>query len=115
MNRRPPRSALFPYTTLFRSGGGDLEGALTVAQGGTLTVSNTVFFAKNNYYLGYTNTAVLTNYGTVIWGSGTGYTAGNQSGYGGGGVIYNAGLWEFGTGGGRGSCRGRGEVLGGGR
>ena len=27
--------------------GGDLEGALTVAQGGTLTISNTVYFAVN--------------------------------------------------------------------
>src|SRR5258708_28937152 len=26
MIRRPPRSTLFPYTTLFRSGDGDLEG-----------------------------------------------------------------------------------------
>src|SRR5258706_9999376 len=25
MIRRPPRSTLFPYTTLFRSGGGDLD------------------------------------------------------------------------------------------
>src|SRR5687768_17661966 len=25
MIRRPPRSTLFPYTTLFRSGGGDAE------------------------------------------------------------------------------------------
>src|SRR3712207_8297667 len=30
MIRRPPRSTLFPYTTLFRSlGGADLEGRLT--------------------------------------------------------------------------------------
>src|SRR3712207_7472534 len=28
MIRRPPRSTLFPYTTLFRSGGGALRGAL---------------------------------------------------------------------------------------
>src|SRR3712207_7986009 len=27
MIRRPPRSTLFPYTTLFRSAGGPLEGA----------------------------------------------------------------------------------------
>src|SRR2546430_12589567 len=27
MIRRPPRSTLFPYTTLFRSGGGPLNGA----------------------------------------------------------------------------------------
>src|SRR5690348_17397433 len=26
MIRRPPRSTLFPYTTLFRSGGGDNDG-----------------------------------------------------------------------------------------
>src|SRR2546422_5051345 len=34
MIRRPPRSTLFPYTTLFRS----LEGTLDVPAGGTLTV-----------------------------------------------------------------------------
>src|SRR3712207_8836039 len=28
MIRRPPRSTLFPYTTLFRSGGDDLDPAL---------------------------------------------------------------------------------------
>src|SRR5438093_10149570 len=36
MIRRPPRSTLFPYTTLFRSRAGDLRGALragTVGQG----------------------------------------------------------------------------------
>src|SRR3712207_7165987 len=27
MIRRPPRSTLFPYTTLFRSGGGDVDGS----------------------------------------------------------------------------------------
>src|SRR2546427_6276970 len=30
MIRRPPRSTLFPYTTLFRSGGNGLFGALVV-------------------------------------------------------------------------------------
>src|SRR3989442_7163693 len=34
MRRRPPRSTLFPYTTLFRSGGGPLsEGAQPVTPG----------------------------------------------------------------------------------
>src|ERR1019366_8188279 len=72
--------------------GGDLEGALTVAQGGTLTISNTVYFAQNNYYYGYTNTATLDNYGTVVW-AGTITASANYYG-GGGGIIYNAGLWE---------------------
>src|SRR2546427_3713981 len=31
MIRRPPRSTLFPYTTLFRSGGGRGHGVLRVA------------------------------------------------------------------------------------
>src|SRR3989475_8286354 len=33
MIRRPPRSTLFPYTTLFRSEGGILDGALGVLAG----------------------------------------------------------------------------------
>ena len=73
--------------------GGDLEGALTVAQGGTLIQSNTLHFAYNNYATGATNTAYLTNYGTVIW-AGTIYGSGNASSHGGGGMIYNAGLWN---------------------
>jgi hypothetical protein len=73
--------------------GGDLEGALTVAQGGTLMQSNTVHFAYNNYALGYTNTVYLTNDGTVMW-AGSIDEAGNSSTHGGGGIIYNAGLWN---------------------
>ena len=73
--------------------GGDLEGALAVAQGGTLVQSNTLHFVYNNYALGYTNTAYLTNYGTVVW-AGTIDAAANSSTHGGGGVIYNAGLWD---------------------
>jgi hypothetical protein len=73
--------------------GGDLEGALTVAQGGTLIQSNTLQFAYNNYAFGYTNTAYLTNYGTVLW-AGTIQASGNGSTHGGGGFIYNAGLWN---------------------
>src|SRR3712207_8458281 len=33
MIRRPPRSTLFPYTTLFRSGGEDPEGPAAQADG----------------------------------------------------------------------------------
>src|SRR5690625_7837112 len=33
--RRPPRSTLFPYTTLFRSIGRDLDGRVHPAGGGT--------------------------------------------------------------------------------
>src|SRR4029079_4930475 len=73
--------------------GGDLEGALTVAQGGTLTQSNNLHFTYNNFGSGYTNTATLTNYGTVIW-AGTIDASGNSSSHGGGGIIYNAGLWN---------------------
>src|SRR3712207_9513550 len=35
MIRRPPRSTLFPYTTLFRSQGARVHGALTAAPGRT--------------------------------------------------------------------------------
>ncbi len=73
--------------------GGDLEGSLTIAQGGTLTLSNTIFFAQNNYYYNYTNTATLTNYGTVIW-AGIVYAAGNSLINAGGGIIHNAGVWR---------------------
>src|SRR5256885_8986132 len=37
MIRRPPRSTLFPYTTLFRSGLGGVEGDLVAAQRELLT------------------------------------------------------------------------------
>src|SRR3712207_7299509 len=43
MIRRPPRSTLFPYTTLFRSGGGRLqrrERELAACQEGCLTSFN---------------------------------------------------------------------------
>src|SRR5687768_17895959 len=41
MIRRPPRSTLFPYTTLFRShGGGRLEQAAPFASSGLLRVLN---------------------------------------------------------------------------
>src|SRR5256885_9581259 len=36
MIRRPPRSTLFPYTTLFRSGGAEAELPLIRASGGEL-------------------------------------------------------------------------------
>lgn len=74
-------------------GGGDLESSLTIARGGILTVSNTVQMAFNNYGLGYTNLATLTNFGTVVW-AGTIYTAGNAASQSGGGIIYNAGIWR---------------------
>src|SRR2546430_5344698 len=43
MIRRPPRSTLFPYTTLFRSGipGGDTLGSLTKVGTGTLNLTGT--------------------------------------------------------------------------
>src|SRR2546422_1878055 len=34
MIRRPPRSTLFPYTTLFRSEGGAFPGCIVAARGG---------------------------------------------------------------------------------
>src|SRR2546421_8244010 len=38
MIRRPPRSTLFPYTTLFRSGDGDSTGYVNVDVGSNPTV-----------------------------------------------------------------------------
>src|SRR3712207_7460107 len=42
MIRRPPRSTLFPYTTLFRSG-----------EPGVYTLNNTVFASAQTYYNTY--------------------------------------------------------------
>src|SRR2546426_2327794 len=43
MIRRPPRSTLFPYTTLFRSGRGDKNaGALTHGEDATTLVNETI-------------------------------------------------------------------------
>src|SRR2546427_7738997 len=42
MIRRPPRSTLFPYTTLFRSGLKDIRLTYT---GGYLALTDTVFFS----------------------------------------------------------------------
>src|SRR3712207_8853549 len=39
MIRRPPRSTLFPYTTLFRSTGTEIFDTIDVSQGGKDTVS----------------------------------------------------------------------------
>jgi Putative Ig domain len=75
--------------------GGDLEGALTVAQGGTLAISNSVTFSINNNNFGYTNISTLTNYGTVIWaGNVTSYGNGQPFPNSGGAIIYNAGDWQ---------------------
>src|SRR2546429_1577541 len=41
MIRRPPRSTLFPYTTLFRSGGGAFQQILTSAKVGDAIVHMT--------------------------------------------------------------------------
>src|SRR3712207_8918193 len=41
MIRRPPRSTLFPYTTLFRSQGSFSPGSATVAHGGTTSFTVT--------------------------------------------------------------------------
>src|SRR5665213_269139 len=70
--------------------GGDLVSSLTVLQGGTLSISNTVYFDEASPY---TNNAALTNYGTVIW---AGYinSYANEGSLGGSATIDNAGLWE---------------------
>ncbi|HEY5297312.1 MAG TPA: putative Ig domain-containing protein [Verrucomicrobiae bacterium] len=71
--------------------GGDLEGTLTVAQGGTLSISNAVYF--DEAHSPYTNNPALTNYGTVIWAA-TITSYANEGGLGGSATIDNAGLWE---------------------
>ncbi len=70
--------------------GGDLESSLTVLQGGTLSISNTIYFDESSPYNG---NAALTNYGTVVWaGNITSYA--NEGSLGGSASIDNAGLWE---------------------
>ena len=74
--------------------GGDLEGALAVAQGGTLSISNTTSFAiNNNANFGQTIIVTLTNFGTVFWaGDVTSYGNNQPQPDSGGAIIYNAGL-----------------------
>src|SRR2546430_17709308 len=48
MIRRPPRSTLFPYTTLFRSGGSyPRPGEVSLAHGGVLFLDELPEFRKN--------------------------------------------------------------------
>src|SRR2546421_3017301 len=49
MIRRPPRSALFPYTTLFRSGSGVVVPAQSVGSGSPLTAYAISRDASNNF------------------------------------------------------------------
>ena len=51
MIRRPPRSTLFPYTTLFRSNIGAFHEALNIAAVWALPV---LFICENNLYMEYT-------------------------------------------------------------
>src|SRR5260370_11650395 len=65
MIRRPPRSTLFPYATLFRSSAGSftdlvLQGNVTLS-GGTVTLSNNF----QNYIFGAVTTDILTNQATI--------------------------------------------------
>jgi hypothetical protein len=71
-------------------GGGDLEGSLTILQGGTLSISNTVYFDETSPY---NNNAALTNYGTVVCVGNIASFA-NEGSLGGTATIDNAGLWE---------------------
>src|SRR5258708_16986404 len=53
MIRRPPRSTLFPYTTLFRSGNTTINGG-TLSPGnsiGTLTVQGSLVFTAASSYM----------------------------------------------------------------
>src|SRR3712207_9548424 len=45
MIRRPPRSTLFPYTTLFRSGPQPTEGAAVARRGSVVTLASASFLA----------------------------------------------------------------------
>src|SRR5438876_9606490 len=49
MNRRPPRLTLFPYTTLFRSGG-DSKGL-----NGTLEVAGTATYSGQSFLYGWSS------------------------------------------------------------
>ena len=59
-----------------------------------LTLSNTIYFAYANWGDGSTNTATLTNEGTVIWaGEIEGW--GNDTSNPGSVFIDNAGVWQL--------------------
>src|SRR2546421_4964330 len=51
MIRRPPRSTLFPYTTLFRSGPGGSNSASRSQRRSRLSVVNIVLSAPNSWTL----------------------------------------------------------------
>src|SRR5438105_12876967 len=61
MIRRPPRSTLFPYTTLFRSLSEPGSGGGT-AGGNTITLANnTNLYLQNDASTNYTNTTTTTD------------------------------------------------------
>src|SRR5258707_14207887 len=77
MIRRPPRSTLFPYTTLFRSGLADsaqlvIRGDVTLSGGGavTLTDASTNAIQSEKSVVGLGGKSTLTNVGNTISGAG---------------------------------------------
>src|SRR5258708_24908984 len=52
MIRRPPRSTLFPYTTLFRSPGPDTKVGKLLRFGGILTADRVLNYARTNIDIG---------------------------------------------------------------
>ena len=55
MIRRPPRSTLFPYTTLFRSGTGDITDIRMISSGGGYTTLPTATITIGDRHLGLEN------------------------------------------------------------
>src|SRR5256885_6471121 len=76
MIRRPPRSTLFPYTTLFRSAG---DAAQVKFSGSTITLNAGVRLAVNTpYSLVSVGEPVLDTSGNVWTGTTLGFTTGDE-------------------------------------
>src|SRR5256885_15114742 len=69
MIRRPPRSTLFPYTTLFRSGNGTTANPSTGPPGSSVPVAVSGIAGAASITTGAYHTCVLLGDGTVrCWG-----------------------------------------------
>src|SRR3712207_7297689 len=67
MIRRPPRSTLFPYTTLFRSG--LLGQALVEILSRTFFVGRVSFVPARSMGVGLVVTAVVAGFAAPVWGA----------------------------------------------
>src|SRR3712207_8970560 len=64
MIRRPPRSTLFPYTTLFRSAGGGIDNRATLLLSDTFVVNNGA--EPSQFPVGPSGGGIYNDGGTVV-------------------------------------------------